>query len=190
MKKSYETISNFLCDYAPLLVFFISYKMNNSSNPLMTATISLIITTLIALVISYILTKKIAKTALFSGILLTIFGSLTVILKDETFIKMKPTIVNFVFSIILFYGYFSSKPLLSYILGAQIKISNQAWIILSWRWAWFFIFLAVLNEIIWRSFPTDFWVQFKVFGMMPISLIFTASQIPFMMKEMKKLEQK
>ncbi|MBM5782003.1 MAG: septation protein A [Pelagibacterales bacterium] len=186
MKKYYENISNFLCDYAPLLVFFISYKTNNTENPLLTATIHLIITTSIALVISYILTKKIAKTALFSGLLLAIFGSLTVILKDETFIKMKPTIINFIFSIILFYGYFSSKPFLSYILGSQIKISNKAWITLSWRWAWFFLFLAFLNEIIWRSFSTDFWVQFKVFGMMPISLIFTASQIPFMMREMNK----
>lgn len=190
MNKNSEAFANFLCDYAPLLVFFISYKFNGSENALLDATIHLVIATLIALLISYILTKKIAKTALFSAILLSIFGSLTVLLKDETFIKMKPTIVNLIFAATLFYGYFSKKPLLSYLLGAQIKISNQAWIILSWRWAWFFIFLSCLNEIIWRNFATDFWVQFKVFGMMPISLIFTASQFPFMMKEMKKFEKK
>jgi intracellular septation protein len=184
----HESLSKVLCDYAPLAAFFISYKFSSSPNPLMFATICLMFATFLALIISYLLTKKISKMALFSGIILGTFGSLTLIFKDEIFIKMKPTIINMIFALILFYGSLTKKPLISYLFGTQLKISDQAWIKLSWRWAWFFIFLAFLNEAIWRSFSTDFWVQFKVFGMMPISLIFTISQMPFMMKEMKKEE--
>lgn len=187
--SNHESLSKVLCDYAPLAIFFISYKFSGSPNPLMFATICLMIATCLALIISYILTKKISMMALFSGIILGTFGSLTLIFKDEIFIKMKPTIVNMIFALILFYGSLAKKPLISYLFGSQLKMSNQAWIKLSWRWAWFFIFLALLNEAIWRNFSTDFWVQFKVFGMMPISLIFTISQMPFMMREMKKEEQ-
>jgi intracellular septation protein len=103
---------------------------------------------------------------------------------------MKPTIINVIFSVILFYVYFKKKPFLSYILGEQIKMDNRAWLTLSMRWGFFFLILAILNELIWRNFSTDFWVQFKVFGMMPISLIFTVFQVPFMIREMKKMENK
>ena len=178
----------FLCDYLPLIIFFACYKLAKTPNPLITATIYMVITTFIALVISYILTKKIPMVALVSGIVLGIFGGLTVFLNDEIFIKIKPTIINLLFAVILFYGYFTKKPLLSYLLGEQIKMKNAAWLTLSARWALFFIALALLNEIIWRNFSTNFWVQFKVFGMMPISLIFTISQVPFMMKETKKIQ--
>ena len=105
------------------------------------------------------------------------------------FIKIKPTIINLLFAAILFYGYFNKKLFLSHLLGEQIKMSDQSWMKLSARWGFFFLSLALLNEIIWRSFPTDFWVQFKVFGMMPISLIFTLSQMPFMMREMKNSQR-
>lgn len=188
-KKPQNGATKFLCDYLPLIVFFACYKFAKTENPLITATIYMVITTFFALVISYILTRTIPTVALVSGIVLAIFGGLTVLLQDELFIKIKPTIVNLLFAAILFYGYFAKKPLLSYILGDQVKISKEAWLTLSARWACFFISLALLNEIIWRNFPTDFWVQFKVFGMMPISLVFTMSQIPFMVREMKKEAQ-
>ncbi len=187
-EKSHEPLVKLLCDYLPLAVFFISYKFIQSPQPLVLATINLMIATFVALIISYFLTKKIAKMALFSGMILGIFGGLTIILKDDIFIKMKPTIINLLFATILLFGYFNKKPWLSKVLGGQMKLSDQAWLVLSLRWACFFIFLAILNEVIWRNFPTDFWVQFKVFGMMPISLIFTISQIPFMVKEIKKEE--
>jgi intracellular septation protein len=187
MKKSHDGTIKFLCDYLPLIIFFACYKLAQTPNPLITATICMVITTFIALIISYILAKKIPMVALTSGIVLGIFGGLTVFLNDEIFIKIKPTIINLLFAAILFYGFFTKKPFLSYLLGEQIKMKNAAWLTLSMRWALFFIALALLNEIIWRNFSTDFWVQFKVFGMMPISLIFTISQVPFMMKEMKKL---
>ena len=150
----------------------------------------MVITTFFALILGYILTKKIAKVALFSGLILAIFGGLTIALKDEIFIKIKPTIINLIFATILFYGYFTKKPFLSQLLGDQIKMRPAAWLTLSFRWGCLFLFLAILNEVIWRSFSTDFWVQFKVFGMTPISMIFTISQVPFMMAEMKKESQK
>lgn len=189
VKKSHESWANFLCDYFPLAVFFIFYKWVASPNPLVTATIALMIATLVTLVIAYILTKKIAKVALFSGLVLTVFGLATVILHNEVFIKMKPTVVNLIFAAILFYCYFAKKPWLSNLLGSKIQMSQKAWLILSLRWGGLFLILAILNEVIWRNFPTDFWVQFKVFGMMPVSLIFTISQVPFMMREIKKFEE-
>lgn len=186
MKKSNEGTAKFLYDYLPLIVFFACYKLAKTPDPLITATVWMVITTFAALIISYFLTKKIPTIALVSGLMLGFFGGLTILLKDDIFIKMKPTIINLIFAAILFYGYFAKKPFLSYLLGEQIKISKSAWLTLSMRWGIFFIFLSCVNELIWRNFSTDFWVQFKVFGMMPLSLIFTISQVPFMMKEMKK----
>lgn len=187
-KKSGDTTAKFLYDYLPLIVFFACYKLAKTPDPLITATIYMIITTFIALIVSYFLTKKIPMVALASGIVLGIFGGMTILFKNEIFIKTKPTIINLLFAAILFYGYFAKKPLLSYLLEGQVKMSNQAWLTLSMRWGLFFICLAGLNEIIWRNFSTDFWVQFKVFGMMPISMIFTISQVPFMIREIKKFQ--
>jgi intracellular septation protein len=186
MKKPYGSGLKFLYDYLPLIIFFICYKFAKTPNPLITATIFMVLTTIVALIISYILTKTIPMVALVSGLVLSVFGGLTIFLQDDIFIKIKPTIINLIFAAILLYGYLSKKAFLSYLLGEQIKMSEKAWLTLSMRWAIFFIFLALLNETIWRNFPTDFWVQFKVFGMMPISIFFTISQLPFMMREMKQ----
>jgi intracellular septation protein len=187
--KADSGLMKFLYEYLPLIVFFACYKLAKTPNPLITATIYMIVTTIIALIIAYILTRKIPMLPLVSAIVLGIFGSLTIFSHNEIFIKTKPTIINLLFAAILFYGFFGKKLFLSYLLGDKIKMSNEAWHTLSLRWGLFFIFLAALNEIIWRNFSTDFWVQFKVFGMMPISMIFTLSQVPFMMKEMKKLDK-
>ena len=189
MKKSPNSTIKFLYDYLPLIVFFLSYKFSNSAQPLITATIFMVLTTLIALVICYLLTRTIPMVALISAIILTIFGALTVTMENEIFIKTKPTAINLIFAVILFYGFFAKKPFLSYLLEGQIKMSKEAWLQLSLRWALFFVFLAIVNEVVWRYTSTDFWVEFKLFGMMPLSLIFTISQIPFMVREMKKLEK-
>lgn len=186
MKRKRDGTAKFLYDYFPIIVFFGCYKFAKTPDPLITATIYMIITTFFALITSYILTKKIPMVALVSGAILTIFGGLTVFLKDDIFIKMKPTIINLLFAVVLFYGYFTKKPFLSYLLGQQIQMHNKAWLTLSARWAIFFVLLALLNEFIWRTFSTDFWVQFKLFGIMPISLIFTISQVPFMINEMNR----
>jgi intracellular septation protein len=189
MKKQNNALVKFLSDYLPLIIFFIVYKFSNAAQPLITATIYMVIATFLTLILSYLVNKTIPQVALFSAIILAIFGFLTVFLQDEIFIKTKPTIINSIFALILFYGYLVKKPFLAKLLEGQIKMSNQAWLQLSLRWALFFVFLAILNEIVWRNTSTDFWVEFKLFGMTPLSLVFTISQIPFMMREMKKLEK-
>jgi intracellular septation protein len=127
---------------------------------------------------------------LFSAIILGIFGSITIFSGNEIFIKMKPTLLNLLFALILFFGYFFKKPFLKYIFASKVELSEEAWILLSKRWGLFFIFLAVLNEIIWRNFTTDFWVKFKVFGILIISLIFTLTQLPYMLGSINKSDSK
>ena len=181
-KKQSEGLTKFLYDYLPIIIFFVCYKFSTVYDKLLFATLAMLFTTFIAIIASYILTKKIPKVATFSALILGFFCGLTIFFEDEYFIKIKPTIINLIFAGILFYGNFIQKPMLKYLLGEQIKVSLESWKIMSFRWACFFCALAFLNEIIWRNFSTDFWVQFKVFGMMTISMIFTISQIPFIMK--------
>ncbi len=192
MIKKKEGIAKFLCDYLPLIIFFIAYKVpksfliNYHLEPLIFATICLVFTAIISLIISYILIKKISQIALFSTIILTIFGSLTAIFNDEIFIKIKPTIINLIFAIILIVSYLKKKPILAILFESQIQMSKQSWLTLSLRFGCYFIFLAILNEIIWRNFATDFWVDFKVFGMMTLSIIFMILQFPFLVRNIQK----
>jgi len=192
MIKKKEGIAKFLCDYLPLIIFFIAYKVpksfliNYHLEPLIFATICLVFTAIISLIISYILIKKISQIALFSTIILTIFGSLTAIFNDEIFIKIKPTIINLIFAIILIVSYLKKKPILAILFESQIQMSKQSWLTLSLRFGCYFIFLAILNEIIWRNFTTDFWVDFKVFGMMTLSIIFMILQFPFLVRNIQK----
>ncbi len=183
--KTANEFIKFIGDFLPLLVFFLVYKTSSNPQPLIPATISLLSVTFVTLILSYFLTGKIAKMPFFSALVLSLFGFLTVFSGNEIFIKLKPTLVNLLFATILLFGYFSKKPLLKSLLGSAFKLNDQAWLNLSLRWAGFFIFLAILNELIWRNFSTDFWVQFKVFGILPISLIFTCFQIPYLLKQQK-----
>ena len=174
-----------LCDFLPLLIFFFVYKISSNKTPIIDATLALLITTCITLAINYIYTKTIAPMPLFSAAILGIFGFLTIFSGNEIFIKIKPTLINLLFSTILFFGYFKKKPLLKTLLGSTFELRDQNWLELSKRWALFFIFLAILNETIWRNFSTDLWIQFKVFGILPISIIFTISQMPYILKASK-----
>jgi intracellular septation protein len=183
--KNSHSILKFICDFLPLLIFFFVYKASSDPKPIIPATIALVITTFIALTINYIVTKKIAKMPLFSALILGFFGLLTVFSGNDLFIKIKPTLINLLFAAILIFGCFAKKPLLKMLLGHAFIINDKAWLKLSMRWAFFFIFLAILNEFIWRNFSTDFWVQFKVFGILPLSIAFTLSQIPYLIKQQK-----
>jgi len=181
-KNKDSSALKFLYDYLPIIIFFLCYKYSLIYDNLLFATLAMLWTSFIAIFVCFAVSRQVPKVATFSAILLGIFCGLSIAFNDEYFIKIKPTIINLIFGFILFYGYFFKKPMLAFILGEQIKISNEDWLILSLRWGCFFVGLALLNELIWRNFSTDFWVKFKVFGMMTISMVFTISQIPFLLK--------
>ena len=150
------------------------------------AILPLIIATLIATGILYFLEKKIPKIPIIGAALVAVFGGLTLYFDDKIFFYMKPTIVNILFAGILFIGnFFLRKNLLKSLLETSIKLEDQGWEILNQRWTLFFIFLAILNELVWRTQSEDFWVKFKVFGIIPITLVFTMFQINLINKYKK-----
>ncbi len=173
-----KSIYKLLIDIGPLAVFFVFYTKSG----LQEAILPLMIATVISVMFSYILEKKIPIMPTLGAGIVLIFGGLTIYFNDETFIKMKPTIINALFAIILYGGIVLKKPLLKYLLGAALKLEEEGWKILTQRWIAFFIALAVLNEVVWRTQSTDIWVNFKVFGILPITFIFTMSQFPLIKK--------
>jgi intracellular septation protein A len=128
---------------------------------------------------------------LISGILITVFGGLTIYFNDPIFIYVKPTIINIIFALALFFGkYFTKEPLIKKLMEKSITLSNEKWIILNRRWMFFFFGLAILNECVWRTQTEEFWVNFKVWGMLPITIIFTAFQIPLLSNNKVKINSK
>lgn len=173
----------FLLDLAPLGAFFIGYRIGG----LMLATMLIIGVTLLSLALVYITERKIALSPLITGVVVTVFGVLTLWLNDEHFIKIKPTIINCLFATILLAGaYGFRKGFLKYLFEMAFQLTDEGWRVLSARWGFFFLFLAGLNEFIWRNFPTDFWVNFKVFGMLTCTILFTASQLPLIKRHTVK----
>ena len=171
----------FITDFGPLLVFFVIYFRNEQD--LKIAIPQFIVATLIALLVMYILEKKLPMVPLISGILITLFGGLTLYFNNKIFFYMKPTIINIMFAGILFFGrYFTEKPLLKIFFKSAFKLEDEGWKKLNTRWIFFFIFVALLNEIVWRTQTEAFWVNFKVWGLLPISFIFAASQITLINK--------
>ncbi len=125
---------------------------------------------------------------LVSGVFVIVFGGLTLILADETFIKIKPTLVNCLFAVVLIGGLAFKKSLLKPLFGSAFQLSEKGWRLLTLRWGGFFILLAFLNEVIWRNFSTDFWISFKLFGILPLTLIFAVLQTPLVIREQDKGE--
>ncbi|MBO6465622.1 MAG: septation protein A [Pelagibacteraceae bacterium] len=167
-----KSIFKLLIDIGPLAVFFIFYTRSD----LKTAILPFMIATTIAVLFSYIIEKKIPIMPTVGAVIILIFGGLTIYFDNETFFKMKPTIINLLFAGILYGGIILNKSLLRYLLGAALKLQDEGWDILTKRWIGFFIALAILNEIVWRTQTTDIWVNFKVFGILPITFIFTLTQ--------------
>ena len=174
-------IIKFIADFGPLLIFFIIYF--NNENDLKVAIPPFIVATLIALLVVYFLEKRIPMVPLTSGILITLFGGLTLYFDNKIFFYMKPTIINLLFAAILFVGkYFTKKPLLKIFFQSAFNLEDEGWKKLNDRWIVFFIFVAILNEIVWRTQTEVFWVNFKVWGLLPISFLFAASQISLINK--------
>ena len=178
MNKSFL---KFLTDFGPLIIFF--YYYYDSGKDLKIAIPPFIIATIIALSIVWFSEKKIPKVPLLSGVLITFFGGLTIYFDNPIFIYIKPTIINILFGIGLLVGkFFTDEPLLKKMLGKSLSLSDKGWKILNLRWVYFFFGLAILNEIVWRTQSEEFWVNFKVWGILPITIIFTAFQLSIITK--------
>ena len=178
MNKSFL---KFITDFGPLLIFFTIYY--KSGNNLTVAIPPLIVATIIAVVIMYFFEKKIPYVPLIGGVVITLFGGLTLYFNNPIFIYMKPTIVNMIFACILIISkVFFNKNFLKFFLRSAFHLNEIGWDKLNYRWAYFFIFLAILNEIVWRTQPETTWVNFKVWGILPLTFIFTASQLPMINK--------
>ena len=174
-------IIKFATDFGPLLIFFIIYF--NGKNDLKLAIPPFIIATLIALAVVYFLERRIPMVPLLSGVLITFFGGLTLYFDNKIFFYMKPTIINLLFAAVLFFGkYFTQKPLLKIFFQNAFNLESEGWKKLNYRWIVFFLFVAILNEIVWRTQTEAFWVNFKVWGLLPISFLFVATQIPLINK--------
>lgn len=180
-------------ELGPLLVFFFGNlrgewllskfpALSAIGGPLLIATALFMVATVISLVISKIVFKHLPVMPFVSGVVVMIFGGLSIWLQDETFIKMKPTIVNTLFGVVLLGGLFFGKSLLGYVFNAAFNLDAEGWRKLTLRWGIFFLFLAVLNELVWRNFSDEAWVNFKVWGTMPITILFTLSQMPLIMR--------
>ena len=171
-----KSLLKFLTDFGPLIIFFYFYY--DSGKDLEVAIPPFIVATLLALAIVWVLEQTIPKVPLLSGILITLFGGLTIYFDNPIFIYIKPTIINILFGCALLFGkYFTKEPVLKKLMGKSIALTEEGWEALNKRWVYFFFGLALLNEIVWRTQSEEFWVNFKVWGLLPITFIFTAFQI-------------
>ena len=178
MNKSFI---KFIADFGPLLIFFTIYY--KSGNNLSVAIPPLIISTIIAVGVIYFLEKKIPYIPLIGGIVISLFGGLTLYFNNPVFLYMKPTIINVIFALTLIIGKtFFNKNFLKFFFKTAFQLDELGWNKLNDRWAYFFIFLAILNELIWRTQPETTWVNFKVWGIIPLTFIFTALQLPMINK--------
>jgi intracellular septation protein len=187
--KQLNPLLKIALELGPLIVFFFANARGEKlaeampflvslGGPLFVATALFIVATAISLVVSLALTRRLPIMPFVTGVVVLVFGGLTLWLHDETFIKMKPTIVNTLFGVVLLGGLLFGKSLLGYVFDSVFKLTDEGWRKLTFRWGIFFLVLAVLNEIVWRNFSTDTWVSFKVFAIMPLTVLFTMTQLP------------
>ena len=173
-RKAPNPLFKLATELGPLLVFFVA----NAKGNLFIATGAFMVAVIIAMVASYVVTKHVPMMAIVTAVVVIVFGTLTLILHDETFIKMKPTIVYSLFAAILGGGLLFSRSFIAIMFDQMFNLTPQGWRVLTLRWAFWFAAMAVLNEILWRTQSTEFWVAFKVFGMVPLTMIFALTQMP------------
>ncbi|MFO1185518.1 MAG: septation protein A [Bauldia sp.] len=198
-KPEVNPILKLALELGPLGVFFFANSRGDwlalqlpalqaLGKPIFIATALFIAATAIALAVSLAITRRLPIMPLVTGIVVVVFGGLTLALQDETFIKMKPTIVNVLFGGVLLGGLAFGKSLLGYVFDSAFKLTDAGWRTLTLRWGVFFLVLAALNEIVWRSVSTDMWVNFKVFAIMPLTLVFSLTQAPLILREHAQAE--
>ncbi|PLW76336.1 septation protein A [Cohaesibacter celericrescens] len=191
-KAEQGQLMKLVLELGPLAVFFFANAKGDlvaswlpflsDMEPIFIATACFMVATILSLAVSRIKFGKLPIMPMISGVVVFIFGGLTLYLQDDTFIKMKPTIVNLLFGSILLVGLLFGKSLLGYVFDSVFQLNAEGWRILTFRWGVFFFFLAIVNEVVWRNFSTDMWVNFKVFGVMPITMIFGMLQMPLLTK--------
>ncbi|MCK0206444.1 septation protein A [Starkeya koreensis] len=174
--RSMHPLLKLALELGPLVVFFVA----NGRGGIYVATGAFMVATFAALAAMWIIARKIAVMPLISAGVVLVFGTLTLWLQDDHFIKLKPTMVNALFGLALLGGLYFRKPLLPYVLGDVFVLTDRGWRELTIRWGVFFIAMAVLNEIVWRHFSTDIWVAFKTFVYLPLTLVFAMAQVPLM----------
>jgi intracellular septation protein len=177
-KKQLNPILKLVLDIGPLVLFFAA----NSRFGIFAATAAFMVAVLIALTVSYAMTRHIAIMPVVTAVIVLVFGGLTLVLHDELFIKLKPTIIYVLFGGTLLAGLAFNKPFLSILFDQMFHLTDEGWRKLTWRWALFFFALAIANEIVWRTQTTDFWVSFKLFGVVPLTFLFGALQMPLINK--------
>ncbi|MEI9410966.1 septation protein A [Mesorhizobium salmacidum] len=192
-KEGVNPVLKLVLELGPLMVFFFANArgewltqklpvLAEFGGPIFVATGLFMAATAIALIASWLLTRTLPIMPMVSGVVVFIFGALTLYLQDDIFIKMKPTIVNTLFGGVLLGGLYFGRSLLGYVFESAFKLDAEGWRKLTFRWGLFFLFLAIVNEVVWRNFSTDAWVTFKVWGIMPITLLFTFSQMPLILR--------
>ncbi len=194
-KPKLNPVLKLALELGPLVIFFFvnakgealieRFQLENLfPQPIFLATAVFMVAMLVSIAASWILSRHLAIMPLITGVVVLVMGGLTLWLQDDTFIKVKPTIVNVFFGAVLLIGLAFGRSLLAYVFDAAFALDEQGWRKLTMRWGLFFFFLAALNELVWRTQSTDFWVAFKVWGTMPLTMIFALAQLPLMQKHM------
>jgi intracellular septation protein len=165
-------------DLGPLLIFFLTFQLAG----IFAATAAFMVAVLLALAVGYAIERRLSPMPLFTAVRVLIFGGLTLYLKNDTFIKMKPTVLYAGFGLTLLGGLLFGRLFVKYVFAAAFELTEEGWRKLTFRWGWFFLALAIVNEIVWRSMPTAAWVKFKVFGIIPLIMLFALAQMPLVLK--------
>ncbi len=187
-KHQLPPLAKFALEMGPLVLFFLVNSYGDrwfgvaTESRLFLATGIFVVAVLASLAITWTLVRKLPVMPLVSAVVITIFGGLTLLLHDELFIKLKPTIVNTLFGGVLVWAGLTGRNVLKLVLDSVFDLTDEGWRLLTWRWAFFFFVLAALNEIVWRTQTTDTWVAFKVWGIMPLTMVFAMAQVPLIMR--------
>lgn len=199
-ERKENSVLKLVLELGPLLVFFFANSYGERlaewfpplaelGGPIFIATGLFMAATVLSLVVSKLVVGKLPMMPLVSGVVVLGFGGLSIWLQNDTFIKMKPTIINTLFGVVLLGGLAFGRSLLGYVFNSAFQLDQEGWTKLTLRWGLFFIFLALLNEVVWRNFSTDAWVTFKVWGTMPITILFTLSQMPLIMRHTVEVKE-